>query len=102
MLDLCRRDLHDEDIRRLRFMHQPHERRVGDMAAPRGEKRGLVLNAVDRMIGSFSIADLQRECPGVSVDMIRHVLRQLREKRRVKCIGRGRNALWKKTSDEKG
>jgi hypothetical protein len=51
-----------------------------------------------RATGSFSIADLQRECPGVSVDMIRHVLKNLREKRKVECLGRGRNAVWKRTS----
>jgi predicted transcriptional regulator of viral defense system len=45
---------------------------------------------------SFRIADLQRECPGVSVDMIRHVLKKLREKGAVECLGRGRNAIWKR------
>jgi hypothetical protein len=50
------------------------ERRVGDRAAPRGENQGLVLDAIARAAGPFRVADLQRECPGVSVDTIRHVL----------------------------
>jgi hypothetical protein len=58
----------------------------------------LILNAVARAAGTFSIADLQRECPGVSVDMIRHVLKKLGEKGQVECLGRGRSAVWKKTS----
>jgi Fic family protein len=78
--------------------YREFERRVGDLTAPRGEKQGLVMNAVARAAASFSIADLQRECPGVSVDMIRHVLKRLREKGEVKCLGRGRNAIWKRTS----
>jgi Fic/DOC family len=86
----------------LKDAYKEFERRVGDMAAPRGEKRDLVLNAVNRAMGSFSVADLQRECAGVSLDMIRHVLMQLRGNGQVKCIGRGRKALWKKTSDEIG
>jgi Fic family protein len=50
------------------------ERRVGETALPRGEKSALVQRAIDRMVGRFSLAELQRECPGVSVDTIRHVL----------------------------
>jgi Fic family protein len=73
------------------------ERRVGDLAAPRGEKQGLILDAVARTTAPFSIADLQHECPGVSVDTIRLVLKRLREKGQAKCLGRGRNALWEKT-----
>jgi hypothetical protein len=78
--------------------YKEFERRVGDTAAPRGEKQGLVLNAIARAAGPFSIADLQRECPGVSVDMVRHVLKKLREKGQVECLGRGRNAIWQKIS----
>ncbi len=78
--------------------YKEFERRVGDMAAPRGEKQGLLMDAVARRSGSFSVADLQRDCPGVSMDMIRHVLKQMREKGQVECLGRGRNAVWKKTS----
>lgn len=74
------------------------ERRVGETGAARGEKGANVLNAIERTIGPFSVADLQRDCPGVSVDMIRHVLKQLRDQRKVQCIRRGRNALWCKTS----
>jgi Fic family protein len=78
--------------------YKEFERRVGDMASPRGEKQDLVLNAVDRGPETFNVADLQRTCPGVSVDMIRHVLKQLRQQGLVKCLGRGRNATWQKTS----
>jgi Fic family protein len=76
--------------------YKEFERRVGDRGMPRGEKRDLVIRAVERTMGPFSIADLQRECPGVSVDMIRHVLKQLREKGTVDCLRRGRNAIWKR------
>jgi Fic family protein len=78
--------------------YREFERRAGAAAAPRGEKQGLILNAVARAPGPFSVADLQRACPGVSVDMIRHVLKRLREQGQVKCLGRGRNAVWQKTS----
>ena len=79
--------------------YKEFERRVGDAQAPRGEKQGLVVIAIDRATGSFSVADLQRECPGVSLDTIRHVLKRLRDEGRVQCLGRGRNAVWKRTSE---
>jgi Fic family protein len=72
------------------------ERRVGETASPRGEKAGLVKAAIDRATETFSVADLQRECPGVSVDMIRHVLKELKLAGKVECTGRGRNAVWRK------
>jgi len=78
--------------------YKEFERRVGDTAAPRGEKGSLIQDAVARAAGAFSVADLRRECPGVSVDMIRHVLKKMRHKGQVKCLGRGRNAIWQKTS----
>jgi hypothetical protein len=65
---------------------------------PRGEKRGLVLQAIERTRIAFTINDLQRDCPGVSVDMIRHVLKQLRESGSAECLGRGRSAKWQKVS----
>lgn len=77
--------------------YKEFERRVGDTAAPRGEKRAIILDVIDGAIGPFSVADLQRQCPSVSVDMIRYVLKSLRAEGKVECLGRGRNALWKRT-----
>jgi len=55
-----------------------------------------VLHAIDRRLGSFRIAELQNECPNVSVDMIRRVLKNLRAREQVECLGRGQNAQWRK------
>jgi Fic family protein len=73
------------------------EHRVGETSSPRGEKSDLILDAIERMTEPFGVADLQRACPGVSVDLIRRVLKKQREVGMVKCLGRGRNALWQKT-----
>ena len=76
--------------------YREFEQRAGETGAPKGEKTDQVRSAVLRLTGSFSLSDLQRECPGVSVDMIRHVLRLLRTTGEVECLGRGRNAVWRK------
>jgi hypothetical protein len=38
----------------------------------------------------------KKECPGVSLDLIRSVLKKLRSSKNVKCLGRGQNAEWEK------
>jgi Fic family protein len=75
------------------------EQRLGDIKTIPGEKTGLVLTALQNQSGSFSVADLQNACPGVSVDMIRHVLNRLRAEKKVRCLGRGRTSRWEKTGN---
>src|SRR3990172_9055885 len=55
------------------------EERVGKLTVPRGEKPALVATAIARQPGDFSISDLQNECPGVGVDLIRQVLKRQKE-----------------------
>ncbi|MBI3950038.1 MAG: hypothetical protein HY314_06250 [Acidobacteria bacterium] len=52
---------------------------------------------IDRSAGRFRIADIQKECAGVSIDLIRWVLKNLRSSGQVECLGRGQNAEWRKT-----
>jgi hypothetical protein len=77
--------------------YKEFEQRIGQTASPRGSKTTLVLTAVDRRVGSFQVADLQRDCPGVSLDLIRRVLKKKRESGEIECVVRGRNSLWSKT-----
>ena len=72
------------------------ERRVGDIRSPRGAKRELVKLAVEAIPGEFGLVDLERVCPGVSRDMIRVVLRELRAEGVVRCKGRGPGAAWER------
>ena len=73
------------------------EQRVGQIKSPRGEKTALVEDAIGSQTGLFSLSDLQRACPGVSVDLIRTILKRLKGTD-VECLGRGHTAKWKKTS----
>ena len=72
------------------------EERLGQTAAPRGEKTELVTRTIREAEGTFRVADLQRACPGVSLDMIRATLKSLRAAGRVECLGRGQSAEWKR------
>jgi Fic family protein len=82
----------------IKMAYREFEDRLGRLGTPKGEKTALVLRAVDRAQGAFRIAELQNKCPNVSVDMIRRVLKDLRAKNQVECLGRGQNAQWRKTS----
>jgi len=71
---------------------------MGQLKAPRGEKTSLVEAAIARQSGDFSISDLQKDCPGVGVDLIRRVLKRQKKASLLACLGRGPVARWRKTS----
>lgn len=83
----------------IRTAYREFEQSLGRLQSPKGEKTRLVLHAIDSILGPFSVAELQNKCPNVSVDMIRRVLKTLRVKDQVECLGRGQNARWQKTAD---
>jgi Fic family protein len=72
------------------------EQRAGDMKSRRGAKTELVDHAIESTVGEFGITDLERACPGVSRDMIRLRLRDLKSVGRIECLGRGPGAKWRK------
>ncbi|HEX4966834.1 MAG TPA: Fic family protein [Thermoanaerobaculia bacterium] len=79
----------------LKEAYRELEDRLGQVKMPRGEKSEHVIDAIRRTSGEFSTADLQRECPGISIDLIRHVLKRLRQAGEVECLGRGQTARWR-------
>jgi Fic family protein len=80
----------------MRRAYVQFEERAGQVTSPKGAKTALVEAAINAANGPFTLADLERRCPGVSRDMIRHVLRNLRKQKNVECQGRGPGALWRK------
>jgi hypothetical protein len=80
----------------LRRAYVQFEERAGQVRAPRGAKTALVEAAIASAGEAFTMADLERTCPGVSRDMIRRVLRKLQQSGAVECLGRGPGALWQK------
>ncbi len=53
----------------------------------------LVLSALARLPSEFTVAQLEQATPGVSREMLRHVLREQKGKS-IECIGRGPGAKW--------
>ena len=57
------------------------------VAGPR--PRSFVTAAIDAFPGDFTLTDPERICPGVSRDMVRRVLMDLRRSGKVTCFDRG-------------
>ncbi|MFN2400155.1 MAG: Fic family protein [Gemmatimonadaceae bacterium] len=74
--------------------YREFEQRVGTLRTGRGAKTDLVEEAIARRVGAFSISDIEKECPGVSRDWIRMVLRRQRDERRIVRRGKGRGSKW--------
>lgn len=74
--------------------YQEFEERVGQIETSRGSKTEHVKSAVRRRIAPFAISDIEKDCPGVSRDMIRLVLRELKKDGLISPQGKGRGAKW--------
>ena len=59
-------------------------------------KSDRVRLAVAQLPDAFSVAEVQRACPGVSRPTIKLALRQLREEGAIEVTRQGRGAMWRK------
>lgn len=76
--------------------YREFEERVGFITSSRGSKTELILSAVNRRMAPFSIGDIESDCPGTSRDMIRQVLRKMRNEGSLITSSSGRGAMWQK------
>ena len=60
----------------LKTAYEQFAGRVGEVGAPRASNRELVRAALNRLVGQFTIGELECRCPGVRRDTIRLLLRQ--------------------------
>ena len=77
--------------------YKEFEERVGHIVPGRGSKSKQVREMAMRQSVPFSISEIERQCPGVGRDLIRLVLRQLRDEGLVASSGVGRSAKWRRT-----
>lgn len=76
--------------------YREFEGRFGRVTAGQGSKTDMVLNAIDGFLTDFSVADIERSCPMVGKDMIRHILAKLKKEGKVEPVTRGKFARWRK------
>jgi len=76
--------------------YKEFESRVGTITSARGAKREMVRASIGRLPVRFTISDLKRLCPGVSYPTLQRALSDLRNEKKIKCLGRGPDARWER------
>jgi len=76
--------------------YKEFEGRLGQIKEERGVKTGLVEAAVSALKASFTLADIEKKCHGVSRNMIQLVLARMQNNKKIRCIRRGRSARWER------
>ncbi|MEW6102318.1 MAG: Fic family protein [bacterium] len=61
---------------------------------PKGAKTEMMYSIIEKQKLPFTVADIQKQCPGISIDMIRHLLKELKANGKVRCLRRGKYAQW--------
>lgn len=80
----------------LKTAYREFESRLDITESPRGAKTEIIETAIKSFPNEFTLADLERACPGVSHDMVRKVLRMKRLTGDVECLSRGPGARWRR------
>lgn len=80
----------------LHSAYREFEQRAGTLTTSRGAKSQMILGAIEQITGDFKVADIQRICPGVGVDLIRLRLSEHKKAGRLEVSGRGPSAVWRK------
>lgn len=75
--------------------YREFEDRVGNVASYKGSKSDRIKDTINRFIGDFTIADIERACPDISRPTIYRVLKELKDEGFIKVIEVGRNAKWR-------
>jgi Fic family protein len=72
-----------------------------ESAASRPAKGDLVRQTVSAQVGPFTLADLSRQMPAVSAQLIKKVLAEMKKTGQVRLVGRGRGAYWENAGSRK-
>jgi len=83
-----------------RMAYREFEERAARRQPPRGSKTELVEYALQNLVGTFGIADVERLCPNVSRDTIRLVMNRWRDQGRLEILGKGRDAKWRRLGEK--
>lgn len=80
----------------LKEAYKQFDDRIKSIPESKGSKSSLIAQYIQNSMGPFSVSDIKYHTPGVSIDLIRRVLKDLKKEAKIKSTGRGRNAKWEK------
>lgn len=70
--------------------------RIEAIPDSKGSKTDLVIEFINNQVGEFSVSDVKYHSPGVSIELIRKILKTMQKDGKVTNTVRGRNARWRK------
>jgi Fic family protein len=70
------------------------EKRLENLPENYGSKTYLIMNFVNNYMGQFSLSKIKYYLPGVGMDLIRKILKELQREGKIRNLGRGINAKW--------
>ncbi len=76
--------------------HKQMFRYTTELAGIWKKEDNAIIGAIQRLPEEFSFSDLQRLCPGVSFATLRRALQDLKRKKMMVPLGKGRDARWKR------
>jgi Fic family protein len=74
--------------------YEEFQSRADMLRAAPGLKTEQIRQVVEKRKGPFTATEIHQDCPGVGRDMVRYVLRKLRDQGIVHTTGRGRGRKW--------
>lgn len=80
----------------IKTAYKEFQDRFEKTASAKGAKTGIVVESIRSCKGTFTMADIERLCPGVSRDMIKKVFTDMKKKGDIEPLGRGPGAQWVK------
>jgi len=66
------------------------------LSGRRGVKTDMILSMIGFLQDDFSIRQLQQLLPECGIELIRKILKEQKATGKIKCMGRGPNARWRK------
>ena len=78
----------------LKNVYKEFESRFASTQAPRGEKSEQVINVINSFTASFTVRQVEQQCPGVSRELIRKIMKD--HSTCLECTGKGPAAVWKR------
>ena len=78
----------------LKNIYKEFESSVTNTQASRGEKSELVINVINSFPGTFTVRQIEQQCPGVCRELIRKIMKQ--HDSCLECTGKGPAVVWKR------
>ena len=78
----------------LKSVYKEFESSFANTQASRGEKSELVINVINSFTGTFTVRQIEQECPGVCRALIRKIMKQ--HDNCLECTGKGPAVVWRR------